>query len=533
VSEAISSRTEASQGHPQRWWVLAAMTTSLVLVVASVSSLNLAIPTIRDALATSNTELLWVLDSYGLVFAGLLLPAGALGDRYGRKEALIVGLILFIAGATAAAVAGNAAMLIASRSVMGVGAALIMPATLSIITVVFPPSERAKAIAIWVGFAGAGGALGLLAGGVLLDFFWWGSVFFINIPIAIVVLVAVLKIVPTSRDEEQRPIDIAGSLYSIGALGILLYGVIEGPERGWTDTYVLTLFVMAAVLSVLFVRRELKSRAPLLDPKYFLNRRFTLGSLAITTSFLAMFGFFFLITLLLQFGQGHSPIAAAVRTLPFAGTMVVVAPRSAGLAERFGPRMVITGGLMTVAAGLVGVSFLAVTSPYWHLLIWFIVLAAGLAVLMPPATEGIVSSVPQSKAGVGSAVNDTTREVGGALGIALMGSLVSVGYRSGIGGALVGLPAEAADAARDSIGGALGVAAEIGGQRGADLIEAAGSAFADGIGIAFLVAAGLMVVTAALVAVFHPRFEASVPGRDLSAASGVASSVAEAPASTD
>jgi len=508
VTEASPPRISPNQGHPQRWWVLAAMTTSLVLVVAGVSSLNLAIPTIRDALATSNTELLWIIDSYGLVFAGLLLPAGALGDRYGRKEALIVGLVILITGAAAAAIAGSALTLIAARSFMGIGAALIMPATLSIITVVFPPSERAKAIAIWVGFAGAGGALGLVAGGVLLDFFWWGSVFFINIPIALVVLGAVLKIVPTSKDEEQRPLDLGGSLLSIGGLGILLYGIIQGPERGWTDGYVLALFAAAAVLLILFVRWELRTPAPMLDPRYFLNRRFTLGSLAITTSFLAMFGFFFLITLFLQFAQGHSPIAAAVRTLPFAASMVVVAPRSAGLAERFGPRLVVSGGLTMLAIGLVGISFLEIASPYWHLLVWLIVLASGLAVLMPPSTEAIVSSLPQSKAGVGSAVNDTTREVGGALGIALLGSLVSVGYRSGIDQALTGLPPEAAEAARDSIGGALGVAAQVGGERGLALADAAGSAFTDGIGVAFLGAAVLVLATALLVFVFHPRQEA-------------------------
>lgn len=481
------------------------MTTSLILVVAGVSSLNLAIPTIRDALATSNTELLWIVDSYGLVFAGLLLPAGALGDRYGRKEALLAGLVILIVGAAAAAAASTALALIASRSFMGVGAALVMPATLSIITVVFPASERAKAIAIWVGFAGAGGALGLLSGGVLLDFFWWGSVFFINIPIALVVLVAVLVIVPTSRDEEQRPLDVGGSLLSIAGLGILLYGIIEGPDRGWTDGFVLILFVSATLLLLAFVLWELRSKAPMLDPRFFKNRRFTLGSLAITTSFLAMFGFFFLITLYLQFAQGHSPLSAAVRVVPFAVSMIIVAPRSAGLAARFGARQVIAGGLIVVALGLVGVSLLTVGSPYWLLLVWLVVLASGLSVLMPPSTEAIVSSLPQSKAGVGSAVNDTTREVGGALGIALLGSLVSVGFRSGIEDALVGVPMEAAEAARDSIGAALGVAAQLGGEQGMALADAAGAAFTDGLGLAFLAGAALMLATAVVVAVFHPR----------------------------
>lgn len=505
MTEPGTTDAIASEGHPQRKLILAAMTISLILVVAGVSSLNLAIPSIRDALDASSTELLWIIDSYGLVFAGLLLPAGALGDRYGRKEALVVGLLVLIGGAVAASLAGSALVLIAARSVMGIGAALIMPATLSIITVVFPPDERAKAIAVWVGFAGAGGALGLLAGGVLLDFFWWGSIFFINIPIAVVVLGAVFAIVPTSKDEESNPLDVGGSLLSIAGLGILLFGIIEGPERGWTDGLVLGLFGIATLLLVLFVLWELRTSAPMLDPRYFRNRRFTLGSLTITTSFLAMFGFFFLVTLYLQFGQGHSPLGSAVRTIPFALTMVVVAPRSAGFAVRYGARNTVVGGLVMVAGGLVGVSFLDIASPYWHLVVWLVILASGLAILMPPSTDDIVSSLPQSKAGVGSAVNDTTREVGGALGIAILGSLVSMGYRSGIDDALVGLPAEAAEAARDSIGGALGVAAQVGGEQGAALVAAAGSAFTDGIGLAFLVGAGVLAATAALVGVFYPR----------------------------
>ncbi len=388
---------------------------------------------------------------------------------------------------------------------MGVGAALIMPATLSIITVVFPPSERAKAIAVWVGFAGAGGALGVLAGGVLLDFFWWGSVFFINIPIIIVVLVAVIAIVPTSRDEEQRPLDFGGSLLSIAGLGILLFGIIEGPERGWTDGFVLSLFGAAALLIVLFVLWELRVKAPMLDPRYFKNRHFALGSLAITASFLAMFGFFFLITLYLQFAQGHSPLGAAVRTIPFAFVMIAIAPRSPELASRLGPRVTVVGGMLMLSAGLVGLSFLVVASPYWHLLVWLITISAGLAVLMPPSTTAIVSSLPQSKAGVGSAVNDTTREVGGALGIALLGSLVSVGYRSGIEDAVVGLPPHLAEAARDSIGAALGIASEVGGEQGLALANAAGTAFTDGIGLAFLAGAAIIAAAAAAIAVLHPR----------------------------
>lgn len=481
------------------------MCTGLILVVAGVSSLNLAIPTIRGALDTSNTELLWIVDSYGLVFAGLLLPAGAIGDRWGRREALMAGLVLFIAGALSATLANSSLLLIGSRSVMGVGAALIMPATLSIITVVFPVGERARAIAIWTGFAGAGGALGVLAGGLLLEVFWWGSVFFINVPLGVAALVATILIVPTSRDSQHRRLDGPGAILSIAALGSVLFAIIEGPERGWTSPLVMGLFAGSVLLGAAFVWWELRTDSPMLDPRYFRLPRFALGSLAITMAFLAMFGFFFLITQFFQFAQGHSPLEAAVRTLPFAITIVAVAPRSARIAARLGSRVPIAAGLLVLAGGLAGMSLVSPTTPYGIVVIAIIVMAAGLGILMPPATIGIVSSLPQDKAGVGSAVNDTTREVGGALGIALMGSLVSIGYRNGLAGATDGLPAAAAAAAEDSIGAALGVAEQLGATDAAALIEAAANAFTDGIAVSFGAAAVLMVISAAIVAWRHPR----------------------------
>ncbi len=509
MAESVKLGAEAEEGHPQRRLILIVMSVSLVLVVSGISSLNLAIPSIRNALAASNTELLWIVDSYGLAFAGLLLPAGALGDRYGRKEALITGLGIFLGGALSATFATTPVMLIGGRSAMGIGSALIMPATLSIIAVVFPPSERTKAIAVWVGFSGAGGALGVLAGGFLLNFFWWGSVFFITIPFALVVLIAVITIVPTSRDEEQRSLDIGGSILSIAGLGILLFGIIEGPERGWTDGLVLSFFGAAAVLILLFVLWELRVKAPMLDPRYFKNSNFTLGSLALAASFMAMFGFFLLNTLYLQYAQGHSPLGTAVRTIPFGFVLIALAPRSPALATRFGTRVAIVGGMLMLSTGLVGLTFLAVASPYWHLLVWLVVLSCGMAILMPPSTTAIVSSLPQSKAGVSSAVNDTTREVGGAIGIALLGSLLSVGYRTSMNDTVSGLPVELAESAHDSIGEALWVAGKIGGEQGLALSTAAGKAFTDGIGLAYLVGAGIIAAAAATIAIFHPRDDGS------------------------
>jgi EmrB/QacA subfamily drug resistance transporter len=388
-----------------------------------------------------------------------------------------------------------------------------MPATLSIITVVFPRHERAKAIAIWAGFAGAGGAIGVLAGGLLLEIFWWGSVFFINVPIGVIALAATVALVPTSRERVRRPLDPVGSLLSIAGLGALVLAIIEGPERGWTGSLVVSLFVVSAVLLVAFVRWELRSPAPMLDPHYFRNRHFSLGSFTISLSFMGMFGMFFLITQYFQFAQGHSPIAAAVRTLPFALTMVVVAPRSATAVSRWGVRYTVTGGLVLSALGLLGLGLVTAHTYYGYVMISIVLMAAGLALLMPPSTEAIVSSLPQDKAGVGSAVNDTTREVGGAIGIALLGSLASVGYRSGLGSATDGLPQAAAAAAEDSIGAAIQVAQGLG-PAGQALIDAAATAFTDGMQVAMWVAAGIALVAAIAVAVFHPDREDQTPEPD-------------------
>ncbi len=494
----------SDQGHPRRWGILVVMCLSLILVVAAVSSLNLAIPEIRDALEASGTELLWIVDSYALIFAGLLLFAGAIGDRFGRREALIAGLAIVIVTSIGASFAESSVQLIIWRGIMGVGAALIMPATLSIITVVFSREERSRAIAIWTAFAGAGGALGLLAGGVLLESFFWGSVFFVNVPIAAVALVAVIAFVPTSRDSQQRALDMTGAVLSIAGLFALLFAIIEGPERGWTDPLTLLGFVFGGILIAGFVIWELRTPYPMLDPRFFKIRRFSMGSVSITLIFLTMFGFFFLIVQFFQFAQGLSPLQAAIRTLPMTGVFFVMAPISVTLARKFGPRVTIPGGLVLAAVGFALFGIVDADSSYGIVVIPILVMGAGMATLMPPASEGIVSSLPSDKAGVGSAVNDTTREVGGAIGIAIMGSLLAIGYRNSLGDATAGLSPEDAHLAEDSIGFALAVAARQPEGQAEGLIAAATTAFTDGMSTAFFFAAGLVLVTAVVVAWFYP-----------------------------
>ncbi len=498
-----------SEGHPRRWLILAVLNLSLVLIVASVSSLNLAIPTIQRELGATASELVWINASYALVFAGLLLPAGAIGDRYGRKGALLTGLTIFLISALVATYAGSPTELIVLRGMMGVGASLTMPATLSIITVIFPAAERAKAIAIWSGFAGAGGAIGILASGLLLDSFWWGSVFFVNVPIAGLALILGVFVVPTSRDTEQRALDPMGSLLSIAGLSALVYGLIQGPEFGWGDGAVVGAFIAAAVFLFGWVRVELSQQDPLLDPRLFRLPRFSMGSYAVTSGFLAMFGMFFVLTQYLQFVLGYTVLEAAVRTLPFAGAMIVVAPNGPRLTERVGPGRTMSTGMLVAAVGMVWLGLQGTDSGYLPILIGIVLMAGGMALSFPAATEAIVTSLPPNKAGVGSAMNDTTREVGGAIGIALLGSLLSAGYRSGLGDVTDGLPPEAAEAAEDSIGAALAVAAQVPG--GEQLAAAAREAFVDGMQLAMFAAAATVAVSALVVGRFFPSPDANTP----------------------
>ncbi|MCP3992263.1 MAG: DHA2 family efflux MFS transporter permease subunit [Actinomycetia bacterium] len=494
-------------GHPRRNLILVIMCLCLVLVVAAVSSLNVAIPTIVRALDPSSTQQLWIIDAYALVFAGLLLLAGALGDRYGRRHALIIGLVIFGGVSILAAYATDANQLITYRAIMGIGAALMMPATLSTLTVVFAPKDRAKAIAIWAGFAGAGAAIGPVASGLLLEEFWWGSVFFITVPIALIALVAIIAVVPNSADQDKHPLDYVGAALSVVALVALVFAIIEGPEIGWLDPVTMASFVVAIGAGFAYLRWERSVEHPLLDPKFFRIPRFGLGSLTITVTFLAMFGMFFLLTLYLQFVLGYSPLGAAVRLLPFSVVMIALAPRNPQLVKRFGTRQVVATGFFIQSIGFGLATLLDVDTSYWQILLTVIPLAAGMALLMPPTTNAIVTSLPENKAGVASAVNDTTREVGGAIGIALLGTLVTVSYQSGMTGATDGLAPPLAELAEDSIGGAFRVAAQLDPAVAGPLIQTANRAFVDGTRVSFAVAAALGLVMAVIIGRFYPDDE--------------------------
>ena len=500
----------------RRWLTLGVLNLSLLMIILDNTILNVALPTLARELHASGGQLQWFVDAYVLVFAGLLLPGGAIGDRFGRRGAMSAGLAVFGAGSAIAMQCGAASSLIATRALMGVGAALVMPATLSILTNVFTdPRERAKAIGLWAMVGGVGVALGPVVGGWLLEHFAWSSIFAINIPVVVVALVAGRFFVPTSRDPESPRLDIAGALLSIAGLGSLVWTIIEGGEQGWTarPTVVGAIIAFAALSS--FIAWERHVDEPMLDMSFFADRRFTAASLSVMLGYFALFGTLFLMSQVLQFVLGYSALAAGVRLLPFALSMAVFSPVSVKLAARIGTKVVVTTGMTMVAGGLLWIASLGLGEGYRAYLPGLIILGAGVALTWAPTTEAIMGSLPPSKAGVGSAVNDTVREVGGALGVAILGSLVAGRYSGAMSGATATLPAGAREAARDSLGGAVTVAQQLGGGTGRVLADAGRAAFLDGFGLAITVAAGVALAGAVLAARWLPARAMDVPIADV------------------
>ncbi len=489
----------------RRWVILGVLCMSLVLVVAAVSSINVAIPSIRAQLQPTDAQLLWIVDIYAVVFAGLLLPAGALGDKFGRKGALQVGLVVFGLAAVLCSQATSPNILLVFRCLMGVGAALIMPSTLSLLTSVFPAHERPKAIAIWTGFAGAGGVIGTLLGGFVLTHFWFGSVFFVSVPIAAAAFVAVTLICPTSKEEHDVPLDPLGALLSVIGFGSLLYGIIEGPEKGWGTIHSAGAFVVCIAAFVGFVVWEKRTAHPMLDVRFFKIPRFGAGALGVTFAFFSMFSMFFLISQYLQSVREYSPLKAGFATLPYAVTMVLVSPRGASLSAKFEPRKVVITGLCIMPFGIVMLSMIDLSTPYVFIAASLIVMAAGSALALPTLSTGIVLSLPLDKAGVGSAVNDTTREVGGAVGIAVIGSILASRYRDGIAPALAGVPTEIAEIARDGVSALSGFAASAPDVAGVDdLLDVARASFVDGMQTGLRVSACVSLAVALAVWRWYP-----------------------------
>lgn len=496
-----SARSNArTPGHPTHpWSAVALLSVSLLMIGLDNTILNVTLPTLQRSLDASTSQLQWIVDAYMLVFAGLLLTAGNLGDRIGRRTVFQAGLVVFGAGSALASSATTPAALIGFRAVMGFGGAMIMPSTLSIITSMFQGARRAKAIAVWTAVAGMGIALGPVVGGWLLERYWWGSIFLVNVPIAVVALAASLRLIPESRDPAAGRADIGGVILSITGLVTLVYAIIEAPNHGWTSVRTLSAFALAAAVLAVFGVWELHSAHPMLQLRLFRNPRFTAASVTIALAFFALFGALFVMTQYLQLVLGYSAFAAGLRTVPAAAALIVGAAVSTLAVMRLGTKATVTLGMVLTCAGLVVAATASTPNDYTPILITLVLCGLGIGLAMAPATDSVMGSLPLAKAGVGSAMNDTARLVGGAFGVAVFGTTISEVYARQIAEAAASLPAPTADVVRNSLQGALQVADRLTSPPGDVLATAAREAFTEALQRASLVGAGVAAL-AALVA---------------------------------
>ncbi len=474
--QAAEHWSTSGEGHPRRWAILAVLVTSLLVVVLDNTILNIALPTIQTDLNATQSQLVWAVDAYILVFAALLFTWGVLGDKYGRKRVLMFGLTLFAIASAACAFAPTAGYLIAFRAIMGIGGAAVLPVTLAIITVVFPPHERGRAIGMWAGAVGAAVALGPVVGGLLLEHpewsSWltgndWGSVFLINVPVVIIGLIGIIRIVPETRNPHAQPLDLLGLVMSFVGLVLVVYGIIHASEtRSFADPSVWGTILAGCVIIALFLFYEAKSKHHSFDVTLFRNRGYAVSLTAVSLAFFALSGITFTLPFYLQILRGYSTLAAGLCFLPFAVGQLISAPRSAKLVNRFGYRIVMAVGLAVVGIALLGMTFLSMTTPVWYALVLFFFFGLGMGAVIAPASTVMQNVLPLARAGAGSAVQNTVRQVFGALGVAVISTLLATRFASlmkpTIDALPPQLPAAAKDAASQSVGGAQKVFEKVG-----------------------------------------------------------------------
>ena len=490
--------------------VLAVLCLCAFAVNVDTTLVNVALPTLVRELDAGTRELQWIVDAYTLTFAALVLAFGALSDRYGRREALVAGLVVYGTGNLLASLTDGATALIATRAVMGVGAAIIFPTTLSIIVQVFTDrAARAQAIGLWGASTGLAVALGPIVGGALLESSSWQATFAVKVPVALAAIALVVAVVPTSKDPSTPRLDLPGLVLSALAIGLVVFAVIEAPEAGWTSGQTVATFAAGAAAIAGFVWWEGRTRSPMLDLGLFRSARFSAASASVTVAFFALAGFIFLITQYFQFLKGYGPLETGVRLLPVATFVALTSVLGTKLAVRIGNKLVISTGLGLLAIAYAWISTVAVETSYAEIAAQMVVLGSGMGLTGAPATESIMGAVSKAKAGIGSGINDTTRELGATLGVAVIGSVYASLYAARLdGGVLAGLPAEAEEAAGESIGAAVIAASELtaagAGGAAAQLQAATAAGFFDGLQAGCLVAAGVCLAGAVFCAVALP-----------------------------
>jgi EmrB/QacA subfamily drug resistance transporter len=541
--------------YPKRWWALLVLCLSLLIIVMANTALTVAAPDMTKDLGLSSADLQWVVDGYTVPYAALMLLLGAIGDKYSRRGALVLGLLVFGGGSVAGSLVDSAGGVIAARAVMGVGAAMIMPATLSLLAATFPRAERAKAIVIWTATAGLAIAAGPLVAGALLEDHGWASTFLINVPVAVLAIVGTFTLVPPSKAGSHGRIDYVGGLLSVVWIAALIFAIIEGPHFGW-DAKAIGAAAVAAVGLALFVVWELRHPRPVLDVRRFLDRGFAGSNLAVALFFLAVFGAFYFLTQHLQFVLGFNALETGVRMLPLAGAVFVGSALTGLLTPRLGMKVTVTAGMVGGTVALALLTRVDDASTYGDFVLPLVILGLAIGLALSPCTDAIMGAFPESELGVGGAVNDTSLELGGSLGIAVLGSVLAGSYSSQLAAGVSGtkLPAAALDTAQDSVGAGYAVAQGIGekakelagqaahatspeqaaqlkGQAGQlaqgaqDMAHAVGSAFSDAVAHTSLVGAAVLGAGTVLVAVLLPRRKAATgspeadPARELAGTS--------------
>ncbi|WP_436849191.1 MFS transporter [Streptomyces atriruber] len=532
---------EMKQPYARRWWALLVLCLSLLIIVMANTALTVAAPDMTKDLGLSSSDLQWVIDGYTVPYAALMLLLGAIGDKYSRRGALVLGLVVFGAGSVAGSLVDSSGGVIAARAVMGFGAAMIMPATLSLLAATFPKAERAKAIVLWTATAGLAIAAGPLVAGALLEDHGWASTFLINVPIAAVAIVGALLLVPPSKAGHSNRIDYVGGLLSVVWTGALVYMIIQGPHFGW-DAKAISAAVVAGVGLLAFVAWELRHPHPILNVRRFLDRRFSGSNLAVALFFLAVFGAFYYLTQHLQFVLGYNPLETGVRMLPLAGAVFVGSALTGYLTPRIGMKITVSAGMVAGTVALALLTQVDASSSYGDFVAPLIVLGLAIGLALSPCTDAIMGAFPESELGVGGAVNDTSLELGGSLGIAILGSVLASSYSSNLADAAAEsgtkLPNGALDTAQDSVGAGYAVAQGIGdkahevagqaakatspeqaaqlkgqaeqlAQGAGKMADAVGSAFSDSVAHTSLVGAVILGVGTVLVAALLPRKSAS------------------------